>query len=195
MATFRVPVAAPRAIRTTPSAVTECTRPGVTTVTQSSTAATALTRPAPTRSHSAPVTRMVARAPRDTHSSAAPSASWLAPTWVLMSGMRTAQLATTKPPRANIEVIAVRMPAGGPRSCEESFICRVLVEEGGLRGAVVRQAGKGKVARGGAWGQAGHSRGTAQRRPVGSGMEGQVDIDLHQHAPAVFRGRCCAGRP
>ena len=75
-------------------------------------------RALPNRRHSAPVIAIVAIAPADTPSSAIPSVAGEAPTAAFTAGMRTAQVANTKPSIAKKVVIATRArsPALRPAS-------------------------------------------------------------------------------
>jgi hypothetical protein len=105
-------VAALTASSATASSGSVCARPGGTTVTLTSTADAAATRPATSRAHSAPVSYMLASEPTGTHSSARPREVWDAPTCVVASRIRAAQLPKTAPSKANRAVTAAS--AGAP---------------------------------------------------------------------------------
>ena len=117
-ATFTAPVAAPNASSAAASSGSDRARPGRMTATQISTADAVATSPAPSRAHSAPASCMLASAPIETHSSARPSVVCEAPTWVVTSGMRAAQLPNTAPSKVKRAATAANSLArdgGAPR--------------------------------------------------------------------------------
>ena len=108
------------------------------TATQISTADAVATSPAPSRAHSAPASCMLASAPIETHSSARPSVVCEAPTWVVTSGMRAAQLPNTAPSKVKRAATAANSLArdgGEPRRTRRGrfrrtdmvYLCRETV--------------------------------------------------------------------
>jgi hypothetical protein len=98
----------PKTARPSPSASAERASAGRIRASDSHGAAITITRAVPNRRHSAPVSVIVAIAPADTPSSAIPRVAGDAPTAAFTAGMRTAQLANTKPSMVKNAVMAAR---------------------------------------------------------------------------------------
>ena len=106
--TFRLPYAAPNTRSASPSDSADLASGGSSSATDSRIALPTVIRPAPNRRQSAPEIVMVAMAPPDSPSSASPSTAGDACVAALTAGIRTAQVAKTKPSTAKNAVAAAR---------------------------------------------------------------------------------------
>src|ERR1700722_14537462 len=98
----------PNTIRASPRAVADRASAGSSRASDSHAAPATVTRALPNRLHSAPVSVIVAIAPADAPSSATPREAGEAPIAAFTAGMRTAQLANTKPSMPKNAVMAMR---------------------------------------------------------------------------------------
>ena len=98
----------PKTRSASPSTTADRASAGSSRASDTHTPQTATRRALPNRRQSVPISAIVMMAPADTPSSAIPRAAGDAPTAAFTAGMRTAQLAKTKPSMAKTVVMAAR---------------------------------------------------------------------------------------